>query len=309
MCAATAMGEWWATEVVGQIGGGFSNESEYDLAFMVGDFIENGASIGADSWCSSDSESGLSDLHSLADKISLYKHSAVPYESELLSLVHSLIASLKETDLRLLDSGSCNGSCIRFYLVKLLKFYGYDAAVCSSKWQSVAKVPAGDHEYIDVINLKNTGSTERLIIDIDFRSHFEIARAVDSYDQILQLLPVVYVGSLTRLKRYLQVMVEAGRYSLKQRSMPLPPWRSLEYLQAKWQSPYRRRYVPDVQSSSVTTAGNHKQCRGHLRRLQSSLLREVEEERLLKPMNQHDNNISRKVKAESQRRCSFLQRV
>ncbi|CAN0909507.1 hypothetical protein LINGRAHAP2_LOCUS25820 [Linum grandiflorum] len=306
MCAATAMGEWWARGIVGQIGGGFSHESEHDLAFMVGDFIENGCSIGADSWCSSDSESGLSDLHPLADKISHYKRSVAPYESELLSLVHSLIGSIKETDLRLLDSGPCNASCIRFHLVKLLRLYGYDAAVCSSKWQGIAKVPAGDYEYIDVINLNDDGSSERLIIDIDFRSHFEIARAVDSYNRILQLLPVVYVGSLTKLKRYLQVMVEAGRYSLKQHSMPLPPWRSLEYLQAKWQSPYRRQCAPD---SSVTTADDHRQCGGHLRRLQSSLLHEAEEERHVKPVNQHGNSIGRKVKGEMQRRCSFLQRV
>ncbi|KAK8491777.1 hypothetical protein V6N12_073099, partial [Hibiscus sabdariffa] len=44
-----------------------------------------------------------------------------------------------------------------------------------------------DHEYIDVVNYNN-GNSERLIIDIDFQSHFEIARAVDSYDRILNSL-------------------------------------------------------------------------------------------------------------------------
>jgi uncharacterized protein (TIGR01615 family) len=38
----------------------------------------------------------------------------------------------------------------------------------------------GDHEYIDVVNYTSIGTSERLIIDIDFRSHSEIARAVDS---------------------------------------------------------------------------------------------------------------------------------
>ena len=51
---------------------GFSHESEHDLALMVSDFLENnGVSAGGDSWCSSDSESGFSDLINLADKISV----------------------------------------------------------------------------------------------------------------------------------------------------------------------------------------------------------------------------------------------
>lgn len=289
MCAAAATGDFWARGIAGQIGGGFSHESEHDLALMVSDFLENGGSSGADSWCSSDSESGLSDLHHLADKISFYRHSVVQYESDLLSLVHSLMVSIKETDLHLVKSGSCNASCIRYSLVKLLRLAGYDAAVCASRWQGGGKVPGGDHEYVDVVTYNNGGSSERLIIDIDFQSHFEIARAVDSYDRILKSLPVIYVGSMTRLKQYLQVMVEAAKSSLKQNSMPFPPWRSLAYLQAKWHSPYQRHLSPDEQSFSSINSSDHKQCSGHLKRLQLSLQSEIEEERLLKPMNT-DNN-------------------
>ncbi|XP_015581896.2 uncharacterized protein LOC8267779 isoform X1 [Ricinus communis] len=292
MCAATATGEWWGRGITGQIGGGYSHESEHDLALMVSDFLENGGSSGPDSWCSSDSDSGFSDLHFLADKISFYRHSVTQYESDLLSLVQSLLVSIKEADLHLVKSGSCNASCIRFSLVKLLRLAGYDAAVCVSRWQGGSKVPgAGDHEYVDVVNgnINIGGSSERLIIDIDFRSHFEIARAVDSYDRILKSLPVVYVGSLNRLKQYLQVMVEAAKSSLKQNSMPLPPWRSLAYLQAKWHSPYQRHLSPDEQDFSSINSSDHKQCCEHLKRLQSSLQSEMEEERLLKPINT-DNN-------------------
>ncbi|KAJ9160123.1 hypothetical protein P3X46_025554 [Hevea brasiliensis] len=300
MCAAAATGDWWARGIAGQIGGGFSHESEHDLALMVSDFLENGCSSGADSWCSSDSESGLSDLHHLADKISFYRRSVAQYESDLLSLVHSLMVSIKETDLHLVKSGTCNASCIRFSLVKLLRLAGYDAAVCSSRWQGGGKVPGGDHEYIDVVNYNR--SSERLIIDIDFQSHFEIARAVDSYDRILKSLPVIYVGTMTRLKQYLQAMVEAAKSSLKQNSMPLPPWRSLAYLQAKWHSPYQRHLSPEEENFSSISSSDHKQCSEHLKRLQSSLQSEMEEERLLKPMNT-DNNW--RVKRE-RRRHSFL---
>ncbi|TXG49787.1 hypothetical protein EZV62_025662 [Acer yangbiense] len=298
--AATATGELWVR--TGGIGGGFSHESEHDLALMVTDFWENG-SAGADSWCSSDSDSGFSDLAHLADKISFYKRSVPQYESDLMSVVHSLILSIKETDLHFVKSGPCNASCIRYALVKLLRLSGYDAAVCSTRWQGSGKVPGGDHEYIDVVNYNNTGISERLIIDIDFRSHFEIARAVDSYDRILKSLPVVYVGSLMRLKQYLQVMVDAARSSLSQNSMPLPPWRSLAYLQAKWHSPNQRQFNPDEQNITAAYSIDHKQCRGHLKRLQSSLHSEMETDRFLKPINNDSSN--RRLKIERRRHSSL----
>ncbi|OVA05927.1 Protein of unknown function DUF506 [Macleaya cordata] len=275
---------------VGKIGG-FSRESEHDLAVMVSDFLENGSS-GPDSRCSSDSESGFSELNHLADKISHYKYTKDQLESNLISIVHSLILSINKAELHFINSGSgpCNASCIRFSLVKLLRLSGYDAAVCSSKWQNRGKIPGGDHEYIDVVIHRDNGISERLVIDIDFRSHFEIARAVESYDGLLNSLPVVYVGTMPKLKQYLQVMVEAARCSLKQNSMPLPPWRSFAYLQAKWHSPYQRKPNPDGESIQHTTS-DHKQCIGHLRRLKSSLQSEVEAERLLKPINNDSNQM------------------
>ncbi|XP_058109646.1 uncharacterized protein LOC131252893 [Magnolia sinica] len=293
--ACAAAGNLWIRlagsggQFVGQIDG-FSHESEHDLAFLVSDFLENGSS-GADSRCSSDSESGFSDLAHLAEKISSHKHTVDQYRSNLLLTIHSLILSLNEMDLHDAKAGPCNAGCIRQSLVKLLRLSGYDTAVCISKWQGFGKVPGGDHEYIDVIPTGSNGSSERLIIDIDFRSHFEIARAVESYDAILTSLPVVYVGPFSELKQFLQVMVEAARSSLKQNSMPLPPWRSLAYLQAKWQSTYERKVGLDEHVIGGLCSSHHKQCIGHLRRLKSSLQSEIETERLLKPII-NDPNIN-----------------
>lgn len=141
------------------------------------------------------------------------------------------------------------------------------------------------------------GGSERLIIDIDFRSHFEIARAVESYDAILTTLPVVYVGSPPRLKQFLQVMVDAAKCSLKQNSMPLPPWRSLSYLQAKWYSKYERKHDFDDQNHLGSSYG-HRQCTGHLNRLKASLQSEIETERLFKPIIKDKK---RRVKFERRR--------
>ncbi|CAH9113300.1 unnamed protein product [Cuscuta europaea] len=270
-----------------QVADGFSHDSENDLAAMVRDFLENG-SLGTDSRSSSDSDSSFSDLAHLADKLSYIKKAVDQYESKLLSIVSSLLTSMKETELHAVKSGPCNSSCIKYSLVKLLRLLGYDSGVCSSKWLGNGKVPAGDHEYIDVIKFNEAGGSERLIIDIDFRSHFEIARAVQSYDRILSSVPIVYVGPVPKLKQFLEVMVEAAKSSLKQNSMPIPPWRSYAYLQAKWgSSPYQRKFVPEdphvvTQTASVCC---HGQCFLHLKQLKSALQAEIEVKRLFRPMN------------------------
>lgn len=71
VCAAAGKNFFSKLGGVGQFGGGFSHESEHDLAVMVSDFMENDGSGGKDSWCSSDSDSGFCDLAQLADKISV----------------------------------------------------------------------------------------------------------------------------------------------------------------------------------------------------------------------------------------------
>ncbi|EPS62623.1 hypothetical protein M569_12167, partial [Genlisea aurea] len=174
-------------------------------------------------------------------------------EAALSSLVNSLILSMDENDLHPSSSSSsspespCNAAsigCMRFHLVKLMRLSGYDAGVCTSRWHGRGNVPGGDHEYIDVVMRRKDGGEERVIVELDFRSHFEIARAVESYDVILKSLPATFVGSYLKLKEFLEAMAEAGRCSLRLNSMTLPPWRSLAYLQAKWDSAYTRTTDP-----------------------------------------------------------------
>lgn len=64
-------GVYSASMSLGKIGGGGSNESEHDLGAMVREFLENGGSGDADSCYSSDSESVMSDLAQLDDKITV----------------------------------------------------------------------------------------------------------------------------------------------------------------------------------------------------------------------------------------------
>lgn len=76
------------------------------------------------------------------------------------------------------------------------------------------------------------------MVDVDFRSEFEIARPTKTYKAILQTLPYVFVGTCERLQSIVAIASEAAKQSLKKKGMHVPPWRKVEYVRAKWLSPY-----------------------------------------------------------------------
>ncbi|KAK4434065.1 hypothetical protein Salat_0569200 [Sesamum alatum] len=116
---------------------------------------------------------------------------------------------------------------------------GYNASVCKSKWDKSSSIPAGEYEYIDVIM-----ECERVIVDVDFRSEFEIARSTSNYKAILQCLPCIFVGKTDRLLQILSIVSEAARQSLKKKGMHIAPWRKAEYMKSKWLSPHTRITQP-----------------------------------------------------------------
>ncbi|KAM6558738.1 hypothetical protein CsatA_027977 [Cannabis sativa] len=116
---------------------------------------------------------------------------------------------------------------------------GYDASICKSRWEKSPSYPAGEYEYIDVII-----DGERLIIDVDFRSEFEIARPTKTYKTVLQTIPYIFVGKADRLQKIIPVVAEAAKQSLKKKGMPVPPWRKADYIKAKWLSSHKRNAPP-----------------------------------------------------------------
>lgn len=96
---------------------------------------------------------------------------------------------------------------------------------------------AGEHEYIDAM----VGKEEvRLIVEVDFRSQFELARSTKAYRAALQALPPLFVGTPDRLGQIVAVVAESARQSLKKKGLHFPPWRKPEYMRAKWLSPHVR---------------------------------------------------------------------
>uniref|UniRef100_A0A0D9WW72 DUF506 domain-containing protein n=1 Tax=Leersia perrieri TaxID=77586 RepID=A0A0D9WW72_9ORYZ len=115
---------------------------------------------------------------------------------------------------------------------------GYDAAVCKSRWEKTPSFPAGEHEYIDVVVVGNSTSTaeRRMVVEVDFRSEFEVARSTKAYRAALMALPPLFVGTPERLGQIVAVVAEAARQSLRKKGLHVPPWRKPEYMRAKWLS-------------------------------------------------------------------------
>lgn len=134
-------------------------------------------------------------------------------------------------------SKTCKGKAqCRRAVVDGLKALGYDVAICKSRWEKTSSYPAGEHQYIDAV----VGEGVRLIVEVDFRSEFEVARSTKAYRAALQALPPLFVGTPDRLGQIVAVVAEAARQSLKKKGLHFPPWRKPEYMRAKWLSPHVR---------------------------------------------------------------------
>ncbi|KAJ7530535.1 hypothetical protein O6H91_14G007700 [Diphasiastrum complanatum] len=272
-----------------QYGSGIeSSESETDLAAMVHEFIETG-SHGFDQLDGSDSDRGSSSPAKLRDNLQAFTSSKSPLEKSLLTVLKKIIPVIYEQiDLVCLEQKTeCKAGCVRRLIVKYLRSMGSDASICKLKWQSPGKVLGGDsyageYEYLDVMLDKGCVNEKRLIIDLDFQSQFEIARPTQHYLETLKLLPAVFIGSVENLDQILQVMSDAARCSLKQNSMHLPPWRTLDYMRAKWLSPCERitDALPPLVKKGIDSSDGHSlcncsesnQCLELLRRIKASLL-------------------------------------
>lgn len=96
----------------------------------------------------------------------------------------------------------------------------------------------GDYEYIDVIMTmeQNEGKATRLIVDMDFRSQFELAKPTSAYKELTDMLPLVFVGSEAKLTEIISLLCSAAKKSLKEKGLYIPPWRKATYMQSKWLS-------------------------------------------------------------------------
>jgi uncharacterized protein (TIGR01615 family) len=121
-----------------------------------------------------------------------------------------------------------------------------DAFVCETEWSRTSGSPAGRHKFIDI---PHEESSKRVIVDPEFRSHFNIVNSSPSFASLMQQVPEVFIGTEGVLLLIVELLVEAMRMSLRARDLPVAPWRRKRYLEAKWMA-VATRWVP----SSVSPA-------------------------------------------------------
>lgn len=106
---------------------------------------------------------------------------------------------------------------------------------------SLGSSSSGQHTYLEVSAEK--GET-KVIIDLDFRAEFEMARASKEYNQLIIKLPQVFVGKAERLVNLVNILCAASKKCMKDRKMHLAPWRRQDYMQAKWRGTPLHKAAP-----------------------------------------------------------------
>lgn len=124
----------------------------------------------------------------------------------------------------------------------------------------------GDYEYIDVMIMDNNISNKatRLILDMDFRSQFELARPTQTYKELINTLPSVFIGTEERLDKIISLLCSAAKESFKEKGLHIPPWRKAKYMQSKWLSKNCKKvsvmHNPELVDLDAREEGNSTAC-------------------------------------------------
>ncbi|XP_044465668.1 uncharacterized protein LOC123195869 [Mangifera indica] len=137
-------------------------------------------------------------------------------------------------------AGGCR-NCLQRELSLRLQNVGYNCAICQSKWKSSQEIPPGQHSYLEVVEKLSSKKGEmRVVIELNFRGEFEMARASEEYKRLISRLPEVFVGKTERLKALIKILCAAAKKCMKEKKMHMAPWRKQKYMQAKWLGTYER---------------------------------------------------------------------
>ncbi|KAL4274141.1 hypothetical protein GQ457_13G006380 [Hibiscus cannabinus] len=135
-------------------------------------------------------------------------------------------------------TGGCRNCLQREVSVHLQK-KGFNCNLCKSKWKSSAKIPAGEHTYLEVLAAKTAGE-KGVVIELNFQAEFEMGKANENYNRLVRRLPDLFVGKAERLKALIKILCSAAKKCMKEKKMHLAPWRRQKYMQAKWLGTYVR---------------------------------------------------------------------
>lgn len=95
----------------------------------------------------------------------------------------------------------------------------------------------------------------RVIIELNFRAEFEMARANEEYNKLVLRLPEVFIGKVERLTNVIKILCTAAKKCMKEKKMHMGPWRKQRYMQAKWLSPCERTTSMQIFSMGYNNSG------------------------------------------------------
>ncbi|XP_057505884.1 uncharacterized protein LOC130789179 [Actinidia eriantha] len=135
---------------------------------------------------------------------------------------------------RLVAADGCQ-NCLRREICGRLRLAGYNCAISKSKWKSSPDIPSGEHTFLEVVDNSNPKRGEvRVIIELNFRAEFEMARGNEEYNRLVTRLPEVFVGKADRLRALIKILCSAAKKCMRDKKMHMGPWRKHKYMQAKW---------------------------------------------------------------------------
>ncbi|GMJ06409.1 hypothetical protein like AT4G32480 [Hibiscus trionum] len=137
-------------------------------------------------------------------------------------------------------AGYCR-KCMQRELSVRLQSLGFNCYICKSKWRSSPEIPSGEHTYLEVLDKSNPQKGDvRVVIELNFRAEFEMARANEEYNKLITPLSELFVGKTERLRAVIKILCVAAKKCMKEQKMHLAPWRTHKYMQAKWLGTYER---------------------------------------------------------------------
>ncbi|OIV93205.1 hypothetical protein TanjilG_24420 [Lupinus angustifolius] len=168
-------------------------------------------------------------------------------ESRIRNATKEAIQEIKSTETacscsRQMASATSCRSCFMREVSMRLQNAGFDNAICKTKWKSSPNIPSGEHTFLDLIDTTSSkrGDVIRVIIELNFRAEFEMAKASEDYNRLVRRLPELFVGKVERLSNLIKILCMAAKRCMKENKMHMGPWRKYRYMQAKWLGPCER---------------------------------------------------------------------
>ncbi|XP_073128353.1 uncharacterized protein [Henckelia pumila] len=219
-----------------------SNISQDDrLSQLIKDYFESGGSTVTDSCFYIHSQSSRLDddpTHYFNLQEILEDHTEA--ENEIYSKVVMYLRDVGKLGLE-------NINKLRKLIIYRLEMDNYEAHLCQTSWStpfdftSAVSYFTDEYEYVEVVMRDKSQEMIRLIVDLDFRSQFGLARPTPNYEQLRDALPLIFVGNEEKIDKLVCLVCSAAEQSLTERGLYIPPWRKQSHMKSKWLSQNRKR--------------------------------------------------------------------